>query len=252
MTYGAPELKRLYQKFVTRGLIVATVIAVVLSVSSMAYILWAKNKEAKDLENMQREITLADLDVPPPIDEVPPELPKDVALKDLAALAPEPVAKKLITEEVKLKNQQELEDVKLPVASEGTDDPNKVTATEFSGKVVEKKVEEKVEKKEEKKKEIFQQFEVEKAPVAVNLGSIKGSMRYPEIARQSGMEGRVVAKVLVGTDGSVVKVGGISGPDIFRDEVSDKVMGLKFTPALQGGQPVKCWVSVPFYFKLKN
>ncbi len=56
MTYGAPELKRLYQKFVTRGLIVATVIAVVLSVSSMAYILWAKNKEAKDLENMQREI----------------------------------------------------------------------------------------------------------------------------------------------------------------------------------------------------
>ncbi|MBP9192529.1 MAG: energy transducer TonB [Ignavibacteria bacterium] len=252
MTYGAPELKRLYQKFVTRGLIVATVIAVVLSVSSMAYILWAKNKEAKDLENMQREITLADLDVPPPIDEVPPELPKDVALKDLAALAPEPVAKKLITEEVKLKNQQELEDVKLPVASEGTDDPNKVTATEFSGKVVEKKVEEKVEKKEEKKKEIFQQFEVEKAPVAVNLGSIKGSMRYPEIARQSGMEGRVVAKVLVGTDGSVVKVGGISGPDIFRDEVSDKVMGLKFTPALQGGQPVKCWVSVPFSFTLSS
>ncbi|HMQ67890.1 MAG TPA: energy transducer TonB [Ignavibacteria bacterium] len=252
MKYGAPELKRLYQKFVTRGLIVAIIIAVILSVSSLAYILWAKDKEARDLENQQREITLADLDVPPPIDEVPPELPKDVALKDLAALAPEPVPKKLITEEVQLKNQKELEEVKLPVASEGTDDPNKVTATEFSGKVVEKKVEEKVEKKEEKKKEIFQQFEVEKAPVAVNLGSVKGSMRYPEIARQSGMEGRVVAKVLVGTDGSVVKVGGISGPDIFRDEVSDKVMGLRFTPALQGGQPVKCWVSVPFSFTLSS
>lgn len=250
MKYGAPELKRFYQKYVTRGLIVATIIAVILSVSSLAYILWAKDKELRDLENQQREITLADLDVPPPIDEVPPDLPKDVALKDLAALAPEPVPKKLITEEVQLKNQKELEEVKLPVASEGTDDPNKVTATEFSGKVVEKKVEEKVEKKEEKKKEIFQQFEVEKAPVAVNLGSVKGSMRYPEIARQSGMEGRVVAKVLVGTDGSVVKVGGISGPDIFRDEVSDKVMGLKFTPALQGGQPVKCWVSVPFSFTL--
>ena len=52
-------------------------------------------------------------------------------------------------------------------------------------------------------------------------------MRYPEIARQSGMEGRVVAKVLVGTNGSVIKVGGISGPEVFRDEVSDKVMGLE-------------------------
>ncbi|MBK7255818.1 MAG: hypothetical protein IPI04_18400 [Ignavibacteria bacterium] len=90
----------------------------------------------------------------------------------------------------------------VPVASTGTDDPSKVNPNATVGKIEEKKVEEKVEKKEEKKKEIFQQFEVEKAPVAINLGSVKGSMRYPEIARQSGIEGRVVAKVLVGTDGS--------------------------------------------------
>ncbi len=249
MKYGAPELKTLYQKFVTRGLIAAVILATLLSVSSLAYILWAKEKADRERENQNREITLADLDIPPPIEDVPIELPKDVALKDLSALAPEPVPKKLVTEEVILKRQEELEEVKLPVASEGTDDPSKVTATEF-GKVQTKKVEEKVEKKEEKKKDVFQQFEVEKAPVAVNLGSVKGSMRYPEIARQSGMEGRVVAKVLVGTDGSVIKVGGISGPEVFRDEVSDKVMNLQFTPALQNGQPVKCWVSVPFSFTL--
>lgn len=249
MTYGAPELKKLYQKYVTRGLMVAVILITVLSVSSLAYILWAKDKEARDKDALTREITLADLDVPPPIDEIPPEIPKEVALKDLSALAPEPVAKKLIIEEVKLKSQKELEEVKLPVASTGTDDPSKVNP-DFSGKVEEKKVEEKVEKKEEKKKDVFQQFEVEKAPVAVNLGSVKGSMRYPEIARQSGIEGRVVAKVLVGTNGSVLKVGGISGPEVFRDEVSDKVMNLQFTPALQSGQPVKCWVSVPFSFTL--
>lgn len=249
MKYGAPELKQFYQKYVTKGLIIAVIIATVLSISSLGYILWAKEKAERELENQKREMTIVDLDVPPPIDEVPIELPKEVALKDLSALAPEPVPKKLVTEEVKLKSQKELEDVKLPVASTGTDDPSKVTAT-FTGKVEEKKVEEKVEKKEEKKKDVFQQFEVEKAPVAVNLGSIKGSMRYPEIARQSGIEGRVVAKVLVGTDGSVIKVGGISGPEVFRDEVADKVMGLQFTPALQNGQPVKCWVSVPFSFTL--
>lgn len=250
MKYGAPELKMLYQKYVTRGLIIA-VIAHALLIGTYVGAMYmekvrADEKKAAD----ERVFNLEDLDLPPPIDEeIPPEI-KDVALKDLASLVPEPVAKKLVTEEIKLKTQKELEDVKLPVASTGTDDPSKVDPNANVGKIQEKKVEEKVEKKEEKKKEVFQQFEVEKAPVASNLGSVKGSMRYPEIARQSGMEGRVVAKVLVGTDGSVIKVGGISGPEVFHDEVADKVMNLQFSPALQGGQTVKCWVSVPFSFTL--
>ena len=75
-------------------------------------------------------------------------------------------------------------------------------------------------------------------------------MRYPEIARSSGIEGKVTVKVLVGPDGSVVSVGGFSGPDVFRDEVTSKVMNLQFTPALQQGAPVRCWVSVPFSFTL--
>lgn len=251
MKYGAPELKKLYQKYVTRGLLIAVIVHGIL-IGGYVFAMYLEKVRADEEKQMQEKVfNIQDLDVPPPLDEVPPEIPKEVALKDLSALAPEPVAKKLVQEEVKLKSQKELEEVKLPVASTGTDDPSKVNP-DFSGKVEEKKVEEKVEKKEEKKKDVFQQFEVEKAPVAVNLGSVKGSMRYPEIARQSGIEGRVVAKVLVGTDGSVIKVGGISGPEVFRDEVSDKVMNLQFTPALQGGQPVKCWVSVPFSFTLSS
>ncbi|HRI85684.1 MAG TPA: TonB family protein [Ignavibacteria bacterium] len=251
MKYGAPDLKKFYQKYVTRGLIIAVILHGFFIGGYALAMYYEKVKAEQDAEQQDRIVNLQDLDVPPPIDEIPPEPPKDIALKDLSALTPEPVAKKEVVEEVKLKSQKELEEVKLPVASTGTDDPNLVNPNaEFTGKVQEKKIEEKVEKKEEKKKDVFQQFEVEKAPVAVNLGSIKGSMRYPEIARQSGIEGRVVAKVLVGTDGSVIKVGGISGPEVFRDEVADKVMGLQFTPALQNGQPVKCWVSVPFSFTL--
>ena len=249
MKYGAPELKKLYQKYVTRGLLIAVIVHGIL-IGGYVFAMYLEKVRADEEKQMQEKVfNIQDLDVPPPLEEVPPEIPKDLALKDLSALAPEPVAKKLVQEEVKLKSQKELEEVKLPVASTGTDDPSKVNP-DFSGKVEEKKVEEKVEKKEEKKKDVFQQFEVEKAPVAVNLGSVKGSMRYPEIARQSGIEGRVVAKVLVGTDGSVIKVGGISGPEVFHDEVADKVMNLQFDPAMQGGQKVKCWVSVPFSFTL--
>ena len=77
-------------------------------------------------------------------------------------------------------------------------------------------------------------------------------MRYPEIARSSGIEGRVTVKVLVGTSGSIEKIGGMSGPSVFHNEVRDKVYNLQFTPALQNGVPVRCWVSVPFNFKLSS
>ena len=76
-------------------------------------------------------------------------------------------------------------------------------------------------------------------------------MKYPEIAREAGMEGRVTVKVLVGPDGNVIKVGSVSGPDVFHDEVRDKASDLQFTPGLQNGKPVKVWVTVPFNFKLK-
>ena len=119
-------------------------------------------------------------------------------------------------------------------------------------KVQEKKVEEKIEKKEQVEKTVYQSFEVEKAPECVNLGQVRSSMSYPEIARQAGIEGRVTVKVLVSESGSVIKVGSVSGPDVFYDEVRDKATNLEFTPGLQNGKPVKVWVTVPFNFRLKN
>ncbi len=254
MTYGAPELLALYQKYATRGLIVAVIFSVVLIGSVFAYN-HIKAEMEKQEEQNSREFTLTDLNIPPPtsMDEPPPpeiEVPEKLALKDLEALIPEPVAKEK-SEILTTKTQEKLEEVKVPVASTGTDDPSKVT-WDGTGKLDVKKVEEKIEKKEEVKKEKkdFQQFEVEKAPVAVNLGSVRSSMKYPEIARSAGIEGKCVAKVLVGTGGEIVRVGGISGPDVFHSEIQDKIMNLQFTPALQNGAPVRCWVSVPFNFSL--
>lgn len=254
--YGAPELIRLYEKYAIRGLVIALAFVILLSGGYLLANKISRDKDLAEQEQNKREITLEDLQAPPPTSEAPPppeiEIPEKLALKDLEALVPEPVAKEK-SEILTTKTQEKLDEVKLPVASTGTDDPNKVT-WDGVGKLQEKKVEEKVkeEVKVEKKKEIFQEFEVDKKPSAVNLGAIRSSMHYPEIAKASGIEGKVTAKVLVGTDGSVIKVLGISGPDVFHSEVSDKVMGLQFTPALQNGQPVKCQVSVPFNFTLSS
>jgi TonB family protein len=77
-------------------------------------------------------------------------------------------------------------------------------------------------------------------------------MNYPPIAISTGTEGRVVVRVLVGNDGSVLKIGNIKGPEVFFDAVKENVMDLQFTPAIQNNQTVECWVSVPFSFKLSN
>lgn len=255
MQYGAPELKKFYKKFITRGLIVAVIIHIFL-VASYVFSLYIERIQMERQLQIKRDIELKDIqtqetenqeeEAPPPPDV---EIQQPEALKDLAALTPEPVAKEKADLET-IKKVEETEKIKAFVSSEGSEnvDPNKET-----GKVMVdvKKTEEKVEKEEKKDKtKTYQQFEVDKPPVAVNLSQVKGSMRYPEIARSSGIEGKVTVKVLVGPDGSVVQIGGFSGPDVFRDEVSSKVMNLQFTPALQQGQPVRCWVSVPFSFTL--
>jgi len=258
MQYGAPELKRIYKKYASRGLILAVVIHIFLISAYAVSIYIEKLQEERQLQ-IKRDIELKDIqtqeqdsqeeDAPPPPDV---QVQQPEALKDLAALTPEPVAKEKADLET-IKKVEETEKIKAFVSSEGSEnvDPNKETG---KLQVDVKKTEEKQEKEEKKeKKEVtktYQQFEVDKAPVAVNLSQVRSSMRYPEIARSSGIEGKVTVKVLVGPDGSVVSVGGFSGPDVFRDEVSSKVMNLQFTPALQQGQPVRCWVSVPFSFTL--
>jgi periplasmic protein TonB len=252
--YGAPELKKSYQRFFARGLFFAIVVHIVLISTYLVinYINTLKAEENLRNQQQQRIINLTDLEPPPSAtdDETPPppKIEEIVAPpKDLSALTPEPVAKEK-AEEQTIKTQQQLEDIKTPVSSMG--DSGKFT---YSGpiKVEEKKVEEKIEKQKEEKT-VYQSFEVEKAPECVNLGQVKSSMTYPEVARQAGIEGRVTVKVLVNTDGSVIKVGSITGPDVFADEVRDKSMNLEFTPGLQNGKPVKVWVTVPFNFKLKN
>lgn len=251
--YGAPELQKFYNKYFSRGLAIAIGIYFVL-IGGYILAMYIQKVNAEQDELNSRIITLEDLDLPsaeeeppPPDVEVPPEI---IPLKDLEALIPKPVPKQE-AEILTMKTQEKLEEIEAPVSSEGDENAPNIN---YIGDINlnKKKVEEKVVKKEEKVKDIYQQFEVEVAPKPVNLGSVRGSMRYPEIARSSGTEGRVTAKILVGSNGSVIKVGSLSGPSVFHDEVRDKVGNLQFTPALQNGKPVKCWVSVPFNFKLSS
>jgi protein TonB len=255
------ELKNVYQKYFRRGFIYAVIIhfLAVALYGAVIYLKYLQEEESKK-QTQQRviNVTLTDLEPPPSLTEdepPPPQIEEKLTMpvKDLESMTPEPVAKEK-AEVQTIKTQKELEEIKTPVTNIGD------TGTFlYSGnvKVDEKKIESKMENvdktsKVEKEKTVYQQFEVEKPPECVNLGQVKASMRYPDLAREGGIEGRITVKVLVDESGYVIKIGSINGESVFHDEVKEKARDLQFTPGLQNGKPVKVWVSVPFVFKLKN
>lgn len=251
--YGAPELKKLSLSFTLKGFIIAVAIHIAFVAAYMlfAYIQEAKSKDIPVNPNEPRIFVFED--VPPPIDEnVIPPIKEEVSqkVKDLASLEPVPT-KREIADDVILKTQDELNNINTTTSREG----DSLVASTDNGKpdINNNNIDDKIIKDtripiEDK---IFKDYEVEKAPECTNLSQVRASIKYPEIAVETGQEGRVSVRVLVGTDGNVIKIGSISGPEVFYDEVKGKVKDLQFTAGLQNNLPVKVWVNVPFNFKLK-
>ncbi|HVP38591.1 MAG TPA: TonB family protein [Candidatus Saccharimonadales bacterium] len=78
------------------------------------------------------------------------------------------------------------------------------------------------------------------------------SPRYPDIARQAGIEGQVVILALVGADGRVHAVKPETGAPVLVAAAVDAVMQYVFKPALANKRPVTVWVEVPIRFQLDS
>ena len=88
---------------------------------------------------------------------------------------------------------------------------------------------------------------VNKRPTPVNMEEIRALIHYPEPARE--VEGEVILKVKIDKEGNYVKhiVLKPLHPILLR-EVEKNISKLRFTPAIQGNQPVEFWMVVPFKF----
>jgi TonB family protein len=74
---------------------------------------------------------------------------------------------------------------------------------------------------------------------------------YPDSARIALVEGRVIARVLVGSTGEVEVLDRIEGPLAFHKAVEQAAKKWRFTPAIQNDEAVRLWVSLPFVFELE-
>jgi len=98
----------------------------------------------------------------------------------------------------------------------------------------------------------LQSFETDQAPVPINLSEIRSNLKYPLEAVRDSIEGKVYIKILIDEYGNVIKQGEIRGSDIFFSTVLENIFDLKFSPAIYNNKIVKCWITVPFNFKLNK
>lgn len=94
--------------------------------------------------------------------------------------------------------------------------------------------------------------EVEREPT-VDLKKLQQSVVYPKLAIRAGVEGKVLLRVLVGTDGLPKKCEVMSSPSVWLDTAAiSAVMQATFTPAMQNGKPIMVWVTLPVAFRLRS
>lgn len=99
---------------------------------------------------------------------------------------------------------------------------------------------------------IFVAYDEEPRPIG-GFAAIQRALKYPEIARKAGIEGKVIVHVLVNEKGvvertKILKSLGHSGCD---QAAVKAIRSVKWKPALQRDKPVKVWVAIPVIFKLK-
>jgi TonB family C-terminal domain len=85
------------------------------------------------------------------------------------------------------------------------------------------------------------------------LEFINKGIKYPVIAQENGIQGRVICSFVVNRDGSVVDAEVVRGVDPSLDKEALRVINTmpKWTPGKQRGKPVRVKYTVPITFRLQ-
>lgn len=93
---------------------------------------------------------------------------------------------------------------------------------------------------------------VEQAPTLIGgLAGLQNTLKYPEIAKKAGVQGRVYLQFVVQPDGRVTDAVVTRGIGAGCDEAAlEMVRNAKFIPGVQDGMRVPVKMSIPVTFKL--
>jgi protein TonB len=251
--YGAREIKDLIRKYTWRAFWLTNSIFIGLFLALYLYNEYSNSASyAPPLAPLALGITeLTDLNEPPPQEDMaaPPPPPPQVMIQGgppQRAGTPIPIPDAEIAPDLK---EFASMDVMSRASAEGGDG---IDLGGFSDKIkfADKDLDVKVREQELPSPDDF--IPVEKQP-GVDIGKLQKLVEYPDLARRSGVEGRVIVKVLVDKTGEIIKRKiEYSDSQLLDQAALDAINKYgRFTPAIQNKEPVACWLSVPITFKLR-
>ena len=83
---------------------------------------------------------------------------------------------------------------------------------------------------------------------------VQGRLRYPQIAQENGISGRVVVSFVVERDGTVSNIQVLQAPDKSLADEATRVVGNspKWEPGMQSNKPVRVKYTLPVVFQIQN
>ena len=247
--YGAFELRKDSSRRHKWGIIAALIFLALIICLPILY----KQIISKGKERMVEVTTLSNIE----IDQKKMEKPKDIIiekpappLKSSIKFTP-PVIKpdEEVQEEEQIKTQEELTktEVTISIADiKGTDEENGVDIAELNNMIV----------GEDTTSQPF--LVVEQMPefpggdLALRK-FLANSVKYPVIAQENGIQGKVFINFVVDKNGGISNVKVFRGVDPSLDKEAVRVVKAmpKWIPGKQGGQPVRVSYTVPINFVLQ-
>lgn len=248
--YGAYKMRARAARRLNFSVVLVIVIAAVgFSIPRLITMVTPEKKEV-----MTEVTTLSQLEEPEvkqeEVQKVQPVAPPPPALKSSIKFTA-PVIKKdeEVADEDQMKSQEELTESKVTISIadvQGTDEEGGVLLEDLKEIVTEAPVEE----------EVFDM--VEQAPQfpggpAELMSYLGKNIRYPVIAQENGIQGRVVCQFVVGSDGSVRDIKVLRSLDPSCDKEAVRVIQSmpKWIPGRQNGKAVSVRYTLPVTFKLQ-
>ena len=248
--YGAYKMRARAARRLNFSVVLVIVIAAVgFSIPRLITMVTPEKKEV-----MTEVTTLSQLEEPEvkqeEVQKVQPVAPPPPALKSSIKFTA-PVIKKdeEVADEDQMKSQEELTESKVTISIadvQGTDEEGGVLVEDLKQVVTEAPVEE----------EVFDM--VEQAPQfpggpAELMAWLGKNIRYPVLAQENGIQGRVICQFVVGSDGSVRDVKVMRGVDPSLDKEAIRVIQSmpKWIPGRQNGKAVSVRYTLPVTFKLQ-
>lgn len=254
--YGAYQLRRSTGKRNIWAMVFVAAVAAVTYLGLAAYNSYQEAQKAKFEAEMEASLLEAKKEAKvekktetPKVEQVQ----KVEKVKSSIAFTP-PVIKKdsEVKPEEEMKTQDELKETKTAI---GAFD---VKGNDEAGGTVLKAVEEiaapEPPKHEEEQNKIFEVVEQQpQFPGGSVNGWLADHIKYPVVAAENGISGRVVVQFVVERDGSVSQVRVVRGVDPSLDKEAQRVISSmpKWIPGKQNGSAVRVKYTVPVTFRLQ-